>query len=148
MKGASILALFQLASGHEMYKTRIPNADGIAGVSALGHLDVNGRGPRNAFGQEFAANGYQWTLDLCRSDSDQDGKTNGEELGDPCCKFTPSNGATLIADGLSHPGLATQTTRTIDNSTCSSFGVSDTNSAETLHLHILLPILSLHFLLS
>ena len=27
----------------------------------------------------------RWTTALCRSDSDGDGKTNGEELGDPFC---------------------------------------------------------------
>ena len=44
-----------------------------------------------------------WTVDLCRKDSDGDGKTNGEELGDPNCIWV--RGATpQILDGLSHPG--------------------------------------------
>ncbi len=28
-----------------------------------------------------------WTKELCEMDSDEDGATNGEELGDPCCKW-------------------------------------------------------------
>ena len=45
-----------------------------------------------------------WTEALCRKDSDGDGKTNGEELGDPDCKWrvnqTPSRNT-----GISHPGF-------------------------------------------
>lgn len=40
---------------------------------------------RNAFGQDFELQGLRWTKDLCEADSDGDGFTNGEELGDPCC---------------------------------------------------------------
>ena len=29
-----------------------------------------------------------WTEDLCKEDSDGDGKTNGEELGDANCTWT------------------------------------------------------------
>ena len=29
-----------------------------------------------------------WTDDLCNADTDADGKTNGEELGDPDCTWT------------------------------------------------------------
>ncbi len=28
-----------------------------------------------------------WTKELCVMDSDEDGATNGEELGDPCCEW-------------------------------------------------------------
>lgn len=39
-----------------------------------------------------------WTVDLCQKDSDGDGKTNGEELGDPNCTWiagsTPSGKST------------------------------------------------------
>lgn len=33
--------------------------------------------------------GNQWTLELCQRDSDGDGQTNGEELGDPDCIWKP-----------------------------------------------------------
>ena len=44
-----------------------------------------------------------WTRELCMMDSDGDGRTNGEELGDPRCVWTPRGGApTNTASG--HPG--------------------------------------------
>lgn len=36
--------------------------------------------------QDLAAAGYTWTAELCRKDSDLDGWSNGQELGDPECK--------------------------------------------------------------
>jgi hypothetical protein len=43
--------------------------------------------------------------ELCNQDSDGDGKTNGEELGDPCCVWKPS-ALTTVGEGyrISHPG--------------------------------------------
>ena len=41
--------------------------------------------PLNAFGVDFMLAGYEWTAELCLKDSDGDGLTNGEGLGDPCC---------------------------------------------------------------
>ena len=45
--------------------------------------------PRNKFGRDFAAAGYRWTVQLCHMDSDRDGRTNGQELGDPECVWQP-----------------------------------------------------------
>lgn len=44
-----------------------------------------------------------WTYYLCRKDSDGDGKTNGEELGDPDCEWVP-NSVPKSTVSLSHPG--------------------------------------------
>lgn len=121
--GYWIAILTTCAYGREEYKQRIPNPDGVNGVNAMGHVDgVNGGGPRNPFGVDFEAEGLSWTKDLCNKDSDDDGKTNGEELGDPCCLWTPTNGATLITTGLSHPGDASSTTTSadLDVKTCQS----------------------------
>ena len=72
------------------FRSRIPNGftvpnPNIAGTvwSGVGHNAVGGGGPRNAFGQYFAAANFQWTPELCAMDSDGDGRTNGQELGDP-----------------------------------------------------------------
>lgn len=35
--------------------------------------------------QAFAAAGHKWTRELCKADSDGDGFTNGQELGDLDC---------------------------------------------------------------
>jgi hypothetical protein len=36
---------------------------------------------------DFDNAGKSWTKDVCEMDSDKDGATNGEELGDPCCEW-------------------------------------------------------------
>ncbi|CAH1784319.1 unnamed protein product [Owenia fusiformis] len=63
-----------------------------------------GGGNRNAFGLAFDANGKVWNSTLCNADSDNDGKTNGVELGDPNCVWT-EGAVPEITSGLSHPGV-------------------------------------------
>ncbi|CAH1784321.1 unnamed protein product [Owenia fusiformis] len=63
-----------------------------------------GGGNRNAFGLAFEANGKVWNSTLCNADSDNDGKTNGVELGDPNCVWT-EGAVPEITSGLSHPGV-------------------------------------------
>jgi hypothetical protein len=43
----------------------------------------------------------EWSSALCRKDSDNDGLTNGDELGDGCCDGSGAN-----AHLISHPGLS------------------------------------------
>ena len=111
-----ILAATVLSTAHgmEIYTKRIPNPDGIDGVNALGHVATGGGGPRNQFGADFAAAGRTWSKELCQSDSDKDGVSNGAELGDPCCTWSVGNDAILITEGLSHPGDASSTTTSTD----------------------------------
>jgi len=44
-----------------------------------------------------------WNKTLCMLDSDGDGRTNGEELGDPECVWIQGAAST---NGLSHPGYS------------------------------------------
>lgn len=71
--------------------------------------DVNGQ-LLNTFGEAFRDAGYQWTQELCEADSDGDGRSNGQELGDPCCVWTPGQplpgGPAYIT---SHPGFTNDT---------------------------------------
>ena len=116
------LCALHLAIAREEYLARIPNPSGVSGFAALGHTDgVNGGGPRNDFGIDFAANSYAWAGAFCELDSDNDGLTNGQELGDPCCEWTPDNGNALITEGLSHPGLSNSTSSNsaLTSPTCS-----------------------------
>ena len=46
---------------------------------------------------------HDWTKALCQADSDGDGRTNGEELGDPNCNWRP--GATPSRAATGHPGI-------------------------------------------
>lgn len=92
------------------FKPRIPNGsrleDPSAGIGceALGHNQCVPGAPRNPFGLSFKAAGFQWTVELCRMDSDRDGVTNGEELGDPCCVWKPGREPARTSM-LSHPGI-------------------------------------------
>ena len=46
----------------------------------------------------------KWDRCLCETDSDGDGKTNGEELGDPLCTWSPGNVPTRTT-AITHPGV-------------------------------------------
>jgi len=65
---------------------------------------------RNPFGQDFELEGRIWTRDLCEKDSDGDGFTNGEELGDPCRLWHEGVNVPLWMSAaewdISHPGFA------------------------------------------
>ena len=73
---------------------------------ALGHLHPNGGGKLNIFGKAFKAANYEWTVELCRADSDNDGESNGLELGDPCCLWKVGE-TPMRQYRMSHPGIAT-----------------------------------------
>ncbi|RLN95585.1 hypothetical protein BBJ28_00021118 [Nothophytophthora sp. Chile5] len=99
-----------LVDSHPEYVARLPNGDNVAGVDALGHIDPSGGGDNNNFGLDFASAGKSWTTEFCQQDSDGDGQTNGEELGDPCCEWVESSNAVVLwTSGVSHPGDASKT---------------------------------------
>jgi len=62
--------------------------------------------PLNAFGAALQEAGFNWTQALCEADSDGDGMTNGEELGDPCCLWRAHDVASQYTAAFtpSHPG--------------------------------------------
>ncbi|KAK7491568.1 hypothetical protein BaRGS_00017207, partial [Batillaria attramentaria] len=90
--------------------SRIPNGDSVldpcdnTAWPGVGHISKSGGGSLNPFGSDFRDAGYRWTVDLCQKDSDGDGISNGAELGDSACAWTPSNGATL-GPVIGHPGV-------------------------------------------
>jgi hypothetical protein len=103
-----ILAGAVLSSVNSMstYPQRIPNGANVPGIKALGHADGTGDLiALNKFGSAFDAAGLKWTVELCQADSDGDGQTNGQELGDPCCEWKVGATPKFIG-GLSHPGDA------------------------------------------
>jgi hypothetical protein len=61
----------------------------------------------NPFGSAFLSAGFSWTPALAALDTDGDGFTNGQELGDPQGTGTPIAGAqvTLPGDSTSKPTL-------------------------------------------
>ncbi|KAE8886929.1 hypothetical protein PF010_g19127 [Phytophthora fragariae] len=85
----------------------VPNGANVPESPAIGH-DMSDFPGRNVFGQDFEDAGLEWTKELRETDSDQDGQTNGQELGDPCCLWTTGS-SPLWTTGISHPGDATKT---------------------------------------
>ena len=87
----------------------VPNADNVLGCDGLLATDVTSLvttgGGYNQFAADLAQAGGQWTKHLCSLDSDGDGITNGEELGDAACSWSPLE-APSVTDRtlLTHPG--------------------------------------------
>ncbi|KAL3665053.1 hypothetical protein V7S43_009687 [Phytophthora oleae] len=131
--GFCVLSSFFLQSGaRPSFVALVPNGDGVNGVAALGHVNGMGGGATNAFGKAFVAAGHQWTTELCQADSDGDGATNGEELGDPCCSWSPSTGfdGASSSTSPSHPGIPNSfTTEQLASMTCE--GETDLNPVAT-----------------
>ena len=72
---------------YPQYRDKIPNGMKVPHPckknsvwDGVGHLAWTGGGKRNPFGDDFAANGHDWSK-VCKLDSDGDGKSNGDELG-------------------------------------------------------------------
>lgn len=103
-------ALALCAQGHPGYQQSIPNGQRVMrnGVPApgVGHVSLSGGGPRNAFGLAFVLASYRWTTALCQEDSDGDGFTNGQELGDPDCVWRAPSAVLNRTTDITHPGYA------------------------------------------
>lgn len=114
------------------FRSRIPNGANVPNVPAVGHVDPEGSsGSLNVFGKAFDGVGSKWTTTLCQADSDGDGQTNGQELGDPCCVWTASAAAPQRTSGLSDPGQASSTANASQwaDLNCSSISTAATTSS-------------------
>mmetsp|Transcript_87595 Transcript_87595/g.152933 ORF Transcript_87595/g.152933 Transcript_87595/m.152933 type:complete len:153 (+) Transcript_87595:3-461(+) len=103
-----ILGSPQAVLAHPGYVGLIPNGAKVPGERkplAVGHVNPFGHGERNQFGLDFHAAGKKWTKDLCNKDSDGDGLTNGQELGDPDCVWKKGKTPSRTTD-ITHPGIA------------------------------------------
>lgn len=100
----------QSAQAYGIYQDRIPNGYNVKDPQnparswpAVGHMTAYG-GEFNPFGDDFDDQGRRWTVELCRMDSDGDGATNGEELGDPDCVWKPGQ-TPKFTSPITHPGI-------------------------------------------
>lgn len=101
------LAAAPCALGHGVYRDSIPNAYNVPSSAAIGHVRASGWGALNAFGIAFLEAGYFWSKELCAMDSDGDGRSNGEELGDPSCTWKKGDPSPPVpSTGLTNPGAA------------------------------------------
>ncbi|TDH66254.1 hypothetical protein CCR75_007530 [Bremia lactucae] len=105
---AALASAVAVVSARPEYAQRVPNGLNYLNGVALGHIDPAGGGDLSPFGNDFNRLGEVWSPELCQLDSDNDGQTNGQELGDPCCLWQPdSTLVELRSLNISHPGLDT-----------------------------------------
>lgn len=115
MKSAVFILFVALATLSAAQNLAIPNADAYmragSGITCrfLNRVNCVATGALNEFGKDLQANNNVWTKALCQEDSDGDGLTNGQELGDPCCTWTASKPTSVRTAQLSHPGAAAST---------------------------------------
>ncbi|XP_060600292.1 dopamine beta-hydroxylase-like [Ruditapes philippinarum] len=109
--------------GHKYMSEHIPNGDRVPHPCGQGYIwegvghhypgGAKGTGGiRNRFGIDFKLASLKWTEELCKKDSDMDGQSNGQELGDPDCNWKPGDVPKMEAK--SHPGICDP----IDDETC------------------------------
>ncbi|WAR17418.1 TEMPT-like protein [Mya arenaria] len=97
-------------SGYDYFRNDIPNGHTVPHPcnsaktwDGVGHQTQEGGTARNPFGLDWKDNGQVWNSSICEKDSDGDGRTNGQELGDPDCTWTI--GTNIAAVASSHPGI-------------------------------------------
>jgi len=99
------------SSAFPSLKSAIPNGNAVVVDGQLwpgvGHLSRSGGGELNSFGEDFKEAGSSWTSALCQKDSDGDGRTNGDELGDPSCIWVPG-AQPQRAENITNPGIYDQ----------------------------------------
>ncbi|NP_001191657.1 dopamine beta hydroxylase-like protein precursor [Aplysia californica] len=107
-----LLVLVKPSSAYQRFLELIPNGgrvpspcDGQPVWQGVGHITKDGGSQRNQFGIDFLSQGQTWTTELCEMDSDGDGRSNGEELGDPNCTWRQGAGPTQSDAVISHPGI-------------------------------------------
>ncbi|VDI33511.1 temptin-like [Mytilus galloprovincialis] len=83
---------------------RVPNPCRIPATwNPVGHYNPEHfTSIKNPFGLDFRDNDFKWNATLCKKDSDRDGMTNGDELGDPDCKWRPGQ---QTYNPVGHPGI-------------------------------------------
>jgi hypothetical protein len=94
-------------SGRDFRVSQLPNGSKFSCGNC--HTSSFGGGPRNKFGQEvekLVGSGSQsfWGQAIALLDSDGDGKTNGQELGDPNGAWRPGSANPGVLSGVSNPG--------------------------------------------
>mmetsp|Transcript_73177 Transcript_73177/g.184801 ORF Transcript_73177/g.184801 Transcript_73177/m.184801 type:complete len:139 (-) Transcript_73177:126-542(-) len=121
------VSLLSGALGHGTYQKLFPNGDKVMrngeAWPAVGHMSPGYTPDKNPFGLAFSAAGHEWTTQLCQEDSDGDGQTNGLELGDPLCEWTPGSTPARVED-ISHPGFGDSVTAAADAGAASAPGTS------------------------
>ncbi|XP_063403128.1 dopamine beta-hydroxylase-like isoform X2 [Mytilus trossulus] len=117
---ACLMTLFDGSCSYPSYQSFIPNGDKVPHPchqnklwNGVGHELPGGGGALNPFGIDLYQNkvntGKIWTKSICEADSDGDGRTNGQELGDPDCMWTENTSQLFTNSTITHPGICEPT---------------------------------------
>lgn len=103
-----LLSPLDPAEGRPARVAQLPNGS-VFGCANC-HVSAGGGGPLNSFGQQVddaylsPAGVVLWGPELAALDADDDGATNGEELGDPEGVWAMGDPAPGDADAVTNPG--------------------------------------------
>lgn len=107
-----LLAFLSAVHCHQSYQARIPNGLRVPDPCntaqfwpGVGHQKKAGSGTRNRFGVVMGEVQIRWGVSVCQLDSDGDGRTNGEELGDPNCQWAMGGNPPVFSTNITHPGI-------------------------------------------
>jgi dopamine beta-monooxygenase len=102
-----VILLISEVLSHSEYQSKIPNGNNVYHLGqkwpGVGHNAAGGGGIRNPFGIDWEKT-HEWTTEFCQLDSDNDGLTNGQELGDPECIWKVGDTPARDHD-ITHPGF-------------------------------------------
>lgn len=106
------LCVLSVVYGFESFQAQIPNGRKVMHPCirgrpwpTVGHANYTHRKTKNLFGDDWLDFGFNWPV-VCQLDSDGDGVKNGEELGDPNCKWEFGKEPEFEPTG--HPGYCDQ----------------------------------------
>eukprot|EP00026_Physarum_polycephalum_P003901 Phypoly_transcript_03918.p1 GENE.Phypoly_transcript_03918~~Phypoly_transcript_03918.p1 ORF type:complete len:670 (+),score=101.12 Phypoly_transcript_03918:219-2228(+) len=115
-----LAALLTVAHGYGYYRDSMPNGrfipcdsscvgycEGFGHVLNDGSSSCNGGGEHpnhylSTFGNSWQQFNTTWTVGMCMADSDGDGFSNGDEMGDPCCTWV-AGGTPMRTTNLANP---------------------------------------------
>ncbi|EDV24766.1 uncharacterized protein TRIADDRAFT_8412, partial [Trichoplax adhaerens] len=107
-----LLLFFSVVNCYQRYQAQIPNGANVPDPcntaqfwGGVGHQKRAGGGTRNTFGILMGEVGVQWGRSACLADSDGDGLSNGEELGDPNCVWSVGGNPPIRTTNITHPGI-------------------------------------------
>lgn len=115
---ATLMVTSHISGGnaYPQYNGNVPNGNMIpSSAIELGHPNGNTK-LYTSFANAYVSNGRKWSKELCMTDSDKDGQSNGLEMGDPCCLWVSGSSPQFGTD-LSNPNSASSTTKRT-NQTC------------------------------
>jgi hypothetical protein len=104
----STLLLLASTYAYRQDLAKLPNGNSYG--LTLGHPG-GATGRTTKIASSFYAMGQTWNKEFCLADADGDGQSNGLEMGDPCCKWSPGQ-VPQFTTGLSDPNSAASMTMT------------------------------------